>query len=162
MEGQVEWNSDKMDKSVKIILNVFRVLAATVIISFFSISCANTEDKGQNEMTFGDLVDLGKLEKVRMRNNSGTFDLTSNQVDKIRLDLASMVYDPNMSVKVGAINIELTIDGKVYDISTATHGDYMEVHNEIISKNKDKIENAAWLYFRTVGVNFDNYKEEGL
>ena len=137
---------------------MIRIIIISILL--LSISCTHKESSGESDLTFGDMVDLDKLEKVRMHNNSGTFDLTGNQVDKINLELASMTYKPDMAVKVGAIYIELTIDGEVYGVSTATHGDYMEAHSEIVSKNKSEIENAAWLYFRIGGVNFDNYKKE--
>ncbi|MGM0479350.1 MAG: hypothetical protein ACQERC_09005 [Bacteroidota bacterium] len=103
---------------------------------------------------------MEKLDRVEMSNNSGTFNLSDKQIENIKNDLSQMVYDPNISVKVGAINIELLIDGKTYHISSATHGDYIEVHRDIVMKNKSSIETSDWLYFKTNEVNFDNYKNE--
>ena len=100
------------------------------------------------------------MDKVEMSNNSGTFNLTNKQIEKIKTELSEMVYDPDISVKVGAINIELSIDGKTHNISSATHGDYIEVHSDIVTKNKNSIGTSDWLYFKTNKVNFDNYKNE--
>ncbi|WP_281979460.1 hypothetical protein [Tenacibaculum mesophilum] len=130
-----------------------------LVISF---SCSNkNENKATDDaLTFGDFVELEKLNKVEMSNNSGTFNLSDKQIEKIREELSQMVYEPNVSVKVGAINMELTVDGKTYRISSATHGDYIEVHRDIVTKNKSSIVTSDWLYFKTGKANFDNYKNE--
>jgi hypothetical protein len=129
------------------------LIICTILILF---SCTNEKD----ELTFGDFVEMNKLDRVKMSNNSGTFNLSNEQIEKIKGDISQMVYDPNISVKVGAISIQLLLDGKTYHISSATHGDYIEVHRDIIMKNKSSIESSDWLYFKTNDVNFDNYKNE--
>ena len=133
-----------------------------VFFLLISFSCTNKNENIEfnNSLTFGDLVAIDKLNQVEMSNNSGTFNLTDKQVEKIKTELSEMVYDPNISVKVGAINLKLSIDGKIYNISSATHGDYIEVLSDIVTKNKSSIETSDWLYFKTNGVNFDNYKNE--
>jgi len=131
-------------------------------LTLILFSCASKNEKNEtnNELTFGHLVDIEELDEVKMSNNSGTFNLSDKQIEKIEDELSQMIYDPNISVKVGAINIELIIDGKTYNISSATHGDYVEVHRDIVTKNKSSIGTSDWLYFKTNGVNFDNYKNE--
>src|SRR5690554_6885956 len=115
------------------------LIICLVLISF---SCTNKtgNNKPKNELTFGDFVEMEKLDRVEMSNNSGTFNLSDKQIENIKEDLSQMTYDPNISVKVGAINIELLIDGKTYHISSATHGDYIEVHREIVTKTKVQLE----------------------
>ena len=134
----------------------------TLCILLFSISCTNRSEivETKDELTFGDLVDLEKLEKVKMTNNSGAFHLSKDQMLDLQKEISEMVYDPNVSVKVGAINIELTINGEIHTISTATQGNYIEVHKDIVSKQKSLIGSSDWLYFKTGEVNFDNYKKE--
>src|SRR5690554_7567206 len=75
------------------------LIICLVLISF---SCTNKKD----ELTFGDFVEMEKLDRVEMSNNSGTFNLSDKQIQNIKNDLSQMVYDPYISVKVGAINIE--------------------------------------------------------
>ena len=128
-----------------------------------SFSCTNRNKNNEvnnNTMTLGDFVELEKLDKVVMSNNSGTFDLNDNQIGKIKDDLSQMVYHPNFSAKVGAINIELLIDGETYNISSSTHGEYIEVHGDLVTKNKSSLGTSDWLYFKTGKVNFNNYKNE--
>ena len=134
----------------------------TLCILLFSISCTNRSEivETKDELTFGDLVDLEKLEKVKMSNNYGAFHLSKDQMLDLQKEISEMVYDPNVSVKVGAINIELTINGEIHTISTATQGNYIEVHKDIVSKQKSLIGSSDWLYFKTGEVNFDNYKKE--
>lgn len=110
-----------------------------------------------NKMTFGDFVEIDKIEKVIMSNNSGTFVLNHTQTNKIKGELSSMIYDPNTSVKVGAISIELLINGEAHHIYSATHGDYIEVHRDIATKNESSLGKSEWIYFKIDGVNFDNY-----
>ncbi|WNJ17893.1 hypothetical protein [Pontibacter sp. G13] len=129
-------------------------------LCLISFSCSNRtgNDKPREELNFGDLVAIDKIDHVEMSNHSGTFNLTNKQIEKIKAELSEMVYDPNISVKVGAKNIELTIDQKIYTLSSATNGGYIEVHKDIVTKNKHFIGPSDWLYFRTGEVNFDNYK----
>src|SRR5690554_2241832 len=129
------------------------LIICLVLISF---SCTNKKD----ELTFGEFVEMEKLDRVEMSNNSGTFKLSAKQIQDIKNDLSQMVYDPYITVKVGAINIELLIDGKTYHISSATHGDYIEVHRDIVMKNNSLIRTSERLYFKTNEVNFDNHKKE--
>lgn len=131
-----------------------------ICLALISFSCTNKNNTATEELTFGDVVEMEKLEKVEMSNNSGTFYLNDKQLENIKEDLSQMIYDPKISVKVGAIHIELLIDGKTYHLSSATHGDYIEVHRDIVTKNKKSIGTSEWLYFKTNKVNFDNYKNQ--
>ena len=142
--------------------NMTKLKSLIIFFTLILFSCTgnNEKDETNDELTFGHLVDIEELDEVKMSNNSGTFNLGDKQIEKIKDELSQMTYDPNISVKVGAINIELIIDGKTYNISSATHGDYVEVPKEIVTKNKKLIGTSGWLYFKTNGVNFDNYKYE--
>lgn len=131
-----------------------------LIIILGSCTNKNKKNKANNKLTLGDLVAVDKLDQVEITNNSGTFNLTNKQIKKIKLELSKMVYTPNISAKTGAINLKLSIDGKTYNISSTTHGDYIEAHSEIITKNKNSIETSDWIYFKTNKVNFDNYINE--
>jgi hypothetical protein len=128
---------------------------------FLILGCNEQREPSTNqELTFEDLVDIENLEEVKMSNNTGTFYLTENQIDKLKSELSQMTYDSRASVKVGAINIELLIDGKGYTISTSTHGNYIEAQREIVAKNRNSINLTDYLYFKTMGVNFDNYTNQ--
>lgn len=105
-----------------------------------------------------DLVEIDAIEKVHLSNNSGSFDLTDSQLTNFKKDLHCLTYEPNFSAKVGAIGITITIHGKAYHLASSTHGQYVEAHASIATKNQDQIQADSWLYFNTNGVNFDNYK----
>jgi hypothetical protein len=136
-----------------------KLLPLCFLLVFFSCANQTSDENIDGRITFADLVELENLNKVKMSNNAGTFDLNSVQIERIKTDLSGLIYDPNISVKVGAINIELLIDGKSYNISSATHEEYIEVHRDIVAKNQKSIGTSDWLYFKTEGVNFDDYKE---
>jgi hypothetical protein len=102
-------------------------------------------------------MDIDAIEQVKMSNNSGTFYLNSKQLASFKKDLKLITYEPGMMAKVGAIRMELTIQGKKHNLSSATHGEYLEAHSSIATKNQDQIDPDSWLYFNTNGVNFDNY-----
>lgn len=133
-------------------------------LMLISLSCVTKSEKGKtdDELTLGHFVDLADLDKVKMSNNSGTFNLSDKQLEQFEAELSQMTYDPDISVKVGAILIELVIDGKTYHMSSSTQGDYIEVHREIVTKNKSSVGSSDFLYFKTNGVNFDNYKTKNL
>ncbi|XOV67648.1 MAG: hypothetical protein ACFHU9_00485 [Fluviicola sp.] len=132
-----------------------------VFVMFLTGACSgNVEEKpNKKEVTFGEVVDLDSVEKVQMSNNSGTFMLSKQQIEQLKNDLSGMVYRPEFSAKMGSIGIKLTMNGKEFIISSATHGDFIEVHKSILSKHKASIATTDWLYFETAGVNFDNYKK---
>lgn len=60
-----------------------------------------------------------------------------------------MTYEPNISVKLGAIHITLIIDNKEYNIVTATHGDFAKIEYDLVTKNQAEFDNV---FFKTNGV----------
>ena len=133
-------------------------MRSNILLCTFFICCIACTN--ERTLSFADLVDIKQIEKVEMRNNSGTFLLSQSQLKQFKEQIATMSYDPNMSAKVGAINMTLTIAGQEHLLSTATHGDYVEAHNSIVGTSMESIEGKAWIYFNTNGINFDNFKEE--
>lgn len=129
-------------------------LVYAVLICSFLFGC--TQKKIES---LSDLVEIDAISRVEMSNNSGTFYLNEQQLASFKQDLKSLTYT-KMTAKVGAIHIEFTIDEKKYDLNSSTHGDYVEAHSSIATKNQDQIEPDSWLYFKTNGVNFDNYKKQ--
>lgn len=134
----------------------------SILVVLLVISCTETENKKtQNDkITFEDVVDLSKVKKVTMYNNSGLFVLTDVQMEKLKNELSTMVYEPNIGVKVGAIGFDLHIDGKKHHVLTRTNGNYIEVNSDLITKNRHLLANESQYCFKTNGVNIDNYKKE--
>lgn len=112
--------------------------------------------KNEKKMTFYDFVEVEKIEKVIMSNNSGKFVLSPKQLTKFKSQISLMIYEPKITLKLGAIHMTLIIEGKEYDMTTATHGNFIEINYDMVSKNKSKLENR---FFRSNGINFDNYKK---
>lgn len=107
-------------------------------------------------MTFRDFVEVEKIEKVIMSNNSGEFILSAEQLVDFKSQISIFTYEPNITVKLGAIHMTLIIDNHQYDITTASHGKYIEIDPDLVTKNNLKFKNT---FFKTNGINFDNYKE---
>ncbi len=131
-----------------------KTLLSALLLMLFLFSC--TQKKIES---LADLVEIDAISSVKMSNNSGTFYLNDDQLVSFKEDLKTLTYT-KMTAKVGAIQMELTIDGKKVVLSSATHGDYVEAHNSIATKNQDQLEPDSWLYFETNGVNFDNYTKQ--
>ncbi|MCH2196496.1 hypothetical protein [Kordia sp.] len=125
------------------------------------VGCTDLKKDKENTtdaITLGDVLDLSKLEKVTMYNNSGKFELTAAQRGKLKKELAKMEYEKSIAVKLGSIYIELIIDGKKCGITSGTHKKHIEVHKSSLTNTKGLPAERDWLYFKTNGVNFDNYK----
>ena len=137
-----------------------KLLTLSLLVILISCTDAKVNEKTSDLLTFGSFVDLDKLTHVKMSNNSGTFDLTNKQLQKLKVALSNMKYDPTIAVKVGAIAIELEIDGKKHTISSGTRKNHIEVHKSIVTKNQQVLKTKDWLYFETGGINFCNYKRE--
>lgn len=137
-----------------------RLLTFSLVLLFISCTDTKVNEKTSDVLTFGSFVDLDKLNAVKMSNNSGTFILTNTQLQKFKVALSKMKYDPNIAVKVGSIAIELEIDGEKHNISTGTRKNHIEAHKSIATKNVHLLKSSDWLYFETGGINFNNYKRE--
>ena len=127
-----------------------KTIAFIMLISL--VSCHKNK-----ELRFSDFVNINEIEGVEMSNNSGTFTLNGKQLEQFKKEIATLIYEPNHTAKVGAITMSLTIRGKSYLMTTATHGAYMEIDIGLVAKNRSEFENP---FFRTNNINFDNYKEE--
>ncbi|MGH1383187.1 hypothetical protein [Kordia sp.] len=132
----------------------------SLLVILISCTDAKVNEKISDVLTLGSFVDLDKLNAVKMSNNSGTFTLTNTQLQKFKVALSTMKYDPTIAVKVGSIAIELEIDGKKHNISSGTHKNHIEAHKSIATKNIHLLKSSDWLYFETGGINFNNYKRE--
>ena len=130
-------------------------LFSALLICSFLFACAQKKIE-----SLSNLIEIDALSSVKMSNNSGTFYLNEQQLVSFKQDLKALTYEPGMAAKVGAIRMELTIDGKKLVLSSSTNGDYAEAHSSIATKNQDQIEPDSWIYFKTNGVNFDNYKKQ--
>lgn len=128
------------------------------ILILFSCVENGRNIQNESEIIFADLVEIEKIQSVKMSNSSGTFELNYDQIQQIKQELSTMIYEPNISAKVGAITIEVAIDGKVYSIYSSTQGAYIEIHRDMVTKNETHIGTSEWLYFKTKAVNFDNYR----
>ncbi|WP_298514233.1 hypothetical protein [uncultured Kordia sp.] len=135
-----------------------KLLLSCLVIFTSCKDVTKAKESDNNAITFGNLVDLSKLEKATMYNNSGKFELTAAQIGKLKKELSGMEYEKSISVKLGTIYVELIIDGKKCGITSGTHADYIEVHKNSLTITKGLPESRGWLYFKTNGVNFDNYK----
>lgn len=130
-----------------------------IAILLFPLLFACAERNTVSVSHLSDLMDIDAIEQVKMSNNSGTFYLSPEQLVSFKKDLHKLSYVPGSGAKVGAISMDLTIKGKKYGLSSSTHGQYVEAHSSIATKNQDQLIPDSWLYFETNGVNFDNYKK---
>lgn len=130
-------------------------LSLLIFLFPFLFACSEKNNDSLNHLS--DFIDIDAIEQVRMSNNSGNFYLNPKQLVSFKQDLHSLSYEPGFSAKVGAISMELTINGEKHILTTSTHGEYLESHSSIATKNQDQVTPNSLLYFKTNGVNFDNY-----
>ncbi len=116
------------------------------------LSCRN-----KTTYTLADFVEIEKIETVLMRNNSGTFKLSEDQLTKFKSEISTFTHDPNLNLKLGMISMDLIINGQSFIIYARTHGDYVEIDPAMVSKNKSHLKGC---FFKTNGLNFDNYKAQ--
>ena len=126
-------------------------------IALFLILCCFVSCQEDQPQHFGDFVNISKIEKVVMSNNSGKFELLGPQLEMFKRELENLTPATG-SYKTGGLTIVLTIKRKEYVLSTNTHGEYLECPVEIISENKKHFKGEKVVYFKMNGVNFDNFK----
>lgn len=124
-----------------------------ILLSLLLLAGCQTKEN----LSFGDMVNIEEIEKVKMANSSGTFYLDKGQLEQFKKEIVRLTYAPDFSAKVGAIQITLTIQNKEYILRSSTHGEYVETTSDIITKNQSTVKQVDWIYFRTNGLNFDNY-----
>ena len=105
-----------------------------------------------------DFIEVDAIEKVHMRNNSGSFDLNPKQLATFKKGIGKLEYQPGFSAKVGGIGMEITVHGQTHLFFTNTHGAYLETSTKAVTMNQAAIASSDFLYFRTTGFNFDNFK----
>lgn len=125
-----------------------KIVSTLLVIILFSC-------KSEKEMTFSDFVEIQKIEKVIMSNNSGKFVLSPEQLVTFKTQISTLKYNPDISAKMGNIGMTLIIGNQEYYIGARTHGDLIEIDPDLVTKNKWRFNNP---FFYTEGINFDNYK----
>lgn len=125
--------------------------------NLFLIVLSVTSCIQKTPVLLGDLVETDAIEKVKISNHSGTFYLDEKQLASFKEAIKTFPYEPGFIAKVGAIQIELTVHGKTCSMSSATHGDYLEVADCNITKNAHLVDDGE-LFFQTKGFNFDNFQ----
>ena len=125
-----------------------------ILLLIFLFSCVT---KKSETLLLGSLVKVNQIEKAVMHNNSGSFELSNTQLKKLKRDLSAMEYVPKFSAKTGSVSINLTLEGKTYLLRSSSRSQYLEISRDFIT-NGEKINNDdSFLYFKTNGVNFNNY-----
>lgn len=124
-------------------------------------SCTSKNSKTQSkanlleDIHLSSLIETSQIDSVLMNNNSGTHFIENSKLEEFKLKLGNMTLDRG-SYKMGAINFSIYIKGNPYSFSGRTHGDFIETHSDIITKNKSWID-QEWIYFKTNNLNLDNY-----
>jgi hypothetical protein len=136
------------------------ILLILPILILFSCQNQNiglqSEDKDSpKEIYLSDLIEIDQIDSVLMNNNYGSHLIPISKLEEFKSKLGNTRLDEG-SYKVGAITFSIYIKGNQYHFSGRTHGNFIEIHSDFISKNKAWI-NQKWLYFNASDINLDNY-----
>ncbi|MEX2484449.1 MAG: alpha/beta hydrolase [Brumimicrobium sp.] len=129
-----------------------KVIYLVLFVALILLGC-----KTEKEMSFSDFVDVDKIEKVKVKNDSVTFYLSKDQLKEFKEDLASLEYAPNTSTKTGVVILKVTVEGKDYDVSSSENNDYIRIDKSLVTNNKTSFKNE---FFSIEGLNLDEYKPE--
>lgn len=130
---------------------MIKIFALFLLLGVFA-ACENKTPEN-----FGDFVDITKIEKVMMHNNSGDFMLDDKELEMFKRELENLTPATG-TYKTGGITMTLTVKKKEYVLSTNTNGEYLECPSRLISSHKDYFGNQEQVYFKMNGVNFDNFQ----
>ena len=114
----------------------------------------------KSEYSFSDFLEVDKIQKVRMYNNSGTFDLSSKQLVQFKKDLGEMSFEPHLSEKLGSLSVHITIDNRDLILGSNSSSIHVEAHKSDFTKNTELLGDSPWVSFNTNGVNLNNYTPE--
>lgn len=134
-------------------LNPYTMKTTALLLLLLTVFACQSE----SPENFGDFVDITKIEKVEMRNNSGKFMLNDKQLELFKRELESLTPVTG-SYKTGGIGMTLTVKGKEYMIAGNTNGEYVECPIGLITDHKEYFGKQEAAYFRTNGVNFDIFQ----
>lgn len=131
---------------------------ASLFLVLLAFSCTQNKGVSNNDtVKFEDFVNLENVSKVRVWNSKGEHEVTGDDRKELLGLLGNMTIDREGLYKLGGTAIELTIDGEKFTLVGRTHGAYIEVEKEIVTKNKESIEGIETLYFEVHDLNIDNY-----
>ena len=141
-------------------INMIYQLSLIALSFLIFFSCNNkgivtTETTTPNEIRLSDLAEIDQIDSVLMDNNYGKHFISADKLEAFKSKLGAMLLEEG-SYKMGGIGFTVYIKGKGYHFSGRTHGTLIETTRDIVTKpglkGKEK-----WLYFKTDGLNLDNY-----
>ena len=121
-------------------------LIIILIIALF-YGCSQSQTFTEDKM-LTDFLAIEAIEKAEVHNNYGTFILSKKQLEKLKIALKKLQYEPNQDIKAGAKGVSFTINKKKYHLSMRTNGEMAEIFI-----------NDEGLVFKTNGLNLDNYNK---
>jgi hypothetical protein len=116
----------------------------------------------QDSFKLTSAFDVNQIDQVKIQNNSGTFYLSSEQLNLFRKDMEKLTFEDGYTPQVGTLQLTLKIKGKDYKMITSSDGQFIELPVSMIGSDKFLKEEKEFVYFKTNGVNFDKYKNEQL
>lgn len=146
-------------QSLEQINMVYKHSLIALIFPIF-LSCNNkgvvaSETTISSEIRLADLAEIDQIDSVLMDNNYGAHFISAGKLEDFKSKLGAMLLEEG-SYKMGGIGFIVYIKGKGYHFSGRTHGALIETTRDIVTKQKSRVK-EKWLYFKTNGLNLDNY-----
>lgn len=111
--------------------------------------------KSEKEMNFSDFVEVDKIDKVKIINDSVSFTLSEDQLVTFKKDISTLEHAPDVSFESSSTKIRIIIDDKEYEVSNGGNGKYFEISNELATKNKTDFKSNI---FKKGDFDLKNYK----
>lgn len=127
------------------------ILLAFIIFGLFSCNQQRPE-----VILFSDLFETEAIDSVQVSNNKGQHRISGVELNQFVSKLSALELEEKGSFKTGTIGFSLYSAGQTISFSGRTQGEYLETHVDNCMKNQDWIK-TDWIYFRTRGLNLDNF-----
>lgn len=127
------------------------LISVLIVLSLYSCNQQRPE-----VILFSDLVEIEAIDSAQVSNNSGRHTISEVDLNQFLSKLSALELEEKGSFKTGTIGFTLFSKGQKISFNGRTNGDYLETNASSCMKNQDWIK-TDWIYFRTNGLNLDNY-----
>jgi hypothetical protein len=94
--------------------------------------------KSDKELKFSDFVEVDKIDKVKIVNDSVSFTLTEEQLVAFRKDISSLRYAPDSpedSFVDSSLRLRITIEGADHEVFSNQNSEYFKISKGLVTKN---------------------------
>jgi len=100
--------------------------------------------KDEDEVILSDFVEVEKIEKVKIFNDSGSFMLSKEQLETFKKDISSLRHAPKATMKDSLVRFHITVEGTKYDVSSDQDAEIFSFSRTLLTKDTSGLKSGVF------------------